>query len=253
MWKSRRVLRLRGDDLHLEGDPLGRHNPMRLRLDVGLSHNAPNSAYWLKHEDQKLLVVGFEPNKGSFERVRRRIWSTNVRPRIRRFRSDRFLPINCAISDVSERTVSRLHEMAGDPGTSSLLVPTDVLTKKFGYTLHRVAEVQTVSIDWFLTRFTELCEFECELLKVDTQGHDLQVLKSAGGWLSKFAVLQVETVVFGQYENAPAESEIVSWLSSKGFVMARRTVVEGYGTDAIFLNSNDILRARKVLDSLPQD
>ena len=33
----------------------------RIKLDIGLSYNAPQSNNWLKHDDD-VLVIGFEPN-----------------------------------------------------------------------------------------------------------------------------------------------------------------------------------------------
>jgi hypothetical protein len=38
----------------------------KIRIDVGLSHNAPNSQNWLESIDN-LLVIGVEPNKSSIK------------------------------------------------------------------------------------------------------------------------------------------------------------------------------------------
>src|SRR5579872_506872 len=52
------------DDGKLRTPPEIKH----IKLDVGLSYNAPMSQYWLTHEDD-VLVFGFEPNPASVQAI----------------------------------------------------------------------------------------------------------------------------------------------------------------------------------------
>ena len=58
-----------------------------------------------------------------------------------------------------------------------------------------------------------------DFLKVDAQGLDLEVVKSAGDRLRNVAKVQLEAtmVPYRQYEGAPDKSAIVEYMESKGF------------------------------------
>lgn len=58
------------------------------------------------------------------------------------------------------------------------------------------------------------------LLKTDTQGHDLEVLRGAGELLSRTAAVVIEVPVRNLYEGVPALPEILEYLTSVGFELA---------------------------------
>ena len=45
------------------------NNLNKVKIDVGLSFNAPNSYRWLK-ENPNLIVIGFEPNEENSQSVK---------------------------------------------------------------------------------------------------------------------------------------------------------------------------------------
>lgn len=57
-------------------------------------------------------------------------------------------------------------------------------------------------------------------LKLDTQGHDLEVLKGGPESLPLVAALQTEASVRPIYEGAPIYQEIIGYLTERGFVMS---------------------------------
>jgi FkbM family methyltransferase len=61
-----------------------------------------------------------------------------------------------------------------------------------------------------------------DYLKVDAQGLDLEVVKSAGDRLRDVAKVQLEatTASYRQYEGAPGKSAIIEYMESQGFRLA---------------------------------
>jgi FkbM family methyltransferase len=55
------------------------------------------------------------------------------------------------------------------------------------------------------------------LLKVDTQGFDIQVLQGAGGVLDRIAAVQVEVPLKPIYEGMPSLTTMLEWLGGFGF------------------------------------
>jgi len=76
--------------------------------------------------------------------------------------------------------------------------------------------VPTIRLDTFMA---SLGIEEVEFLKVDAQGHDLAVLRSAGRFLRDIQHIVVEASVVSehQYVGSPSKDEIVSFLENNGF------------------------------------
>lgn len=55
------------------------------------------------------------------------------------------------------------------------------------------------------------------MIKVDTQGYELQVLKGASGLLHRTVAMQLELSLAALYESAPTFTEMVSYVQSIGF------------------------------------
>jgi FkbM family methyltransferase len=55
------------------------------------------------------------------------------------------------------------------------------------------------------------------MIKIDTQGYELQVLKGASGLLHRAAAMQLELSFVTLYEGAPTFSEMLSYMQSIGF------------------------------------
>jgi hypothetical protein len=55
------------------------------------------------------------------------------------------------------------------------------------------------------------------LLKVDTQGYEMEVLKGAGGLLGRTVALQLELSLVPLYEGAPTIAQMISFAADNGF------------------------------------
>jgi hypothetical protein len=55
------------------------------------------------------------------------------------------------------------------------------------------------------------------MIKIDTQGYELQVLKGASGLLHRVVAMQLELSLVALYEGAPTFSEMLSYMQSIGF------------------------------------
>jgi FkbM family methyltransferase len=77
-----------------------------------------------------------------------------------------------------------------------------------------------------------------DFLKVDAQGLDLEVVKSAGDRLTDIAKVQLEatTASYRQYEGAPGKSVIVDYMESRGFrLTAEESQSHGQEANLTFL------------------
>jgi len=227
-------------------------NITSLRFDIGLSHNAPNSAQWLL-DNPCLQVIGIEANRFNVNKlVRNGIWSKNIPGKpIKPYKSDRFNILYCAIDDVSEPCFQTFFNVRGDPGTSSLLEPTEVLLKGHKYSIKSKSQVPTVplslimqKIPWSRFEFIELC-------KIDTQGKDLDVLKSAKEYLNKIALVSTEVETFGQYKNAAKKKDIYDFMETNGFIEIKTlSNVDNEVMDVLFANPLYLERVKEIINTL---
>jgi FkbM family methyltransferase len=175
----------------------------RVWIDVG-AHEGELS-FPFAAADPSLLVYAFEPNLRAASRVMGRLRNYVV------------LPIAIAERDGS----AELHLNAYEQ--SSSLLPADQVGVKSWvsdaeFKVIGSATVPTMRLDTFMNGAgIESVDF----LKIDAQGLDLEVVKSAGDRLSDVAKVQLEatTVPYRQYEGAPDKSAIVEYMESRGFRM----------------------------------
>ena len=135
---------------------------------------------------------------------------------------------------------------AGDPGTSSLHQPVKFSTRK-------IVDVP----EWTLAEFFRMLPWSdvepssssesaagvyeghilyIDMLKVDTQGHDLEVIRGAGDWLSERVVwIQPEMKVTGYTEQHDPQ-ELSEFITSLGFTRVKRGA-RADCKDDLFLNS----------------
>ena len=60
------------------------------------------------------------------------------------------------------------------------------------------------------------------LLKIDVQGYELEVLKSAAAFLSRFQWIYVECSYVSLYQGQPLADEVISFVEANGFRLAER-------------------------------
>ena len=111
------------------------------------------------------------------------------------------------------------------PGCSSLhhLDRDGVATWPGGFNFAEVARVivPTIRLDTFMARMDI---DEVSWLKIDTQGHDLAVLRSLGTRIDDVRKITLEVCMrtIASYEHTPARGELVSLLFAHGFALVRR-------------------------------
>ena len=174
---------------------------LTLRFDVGLSFNMPNATKWLR-DDPNVYVIGIEPHPGNFKSCCSHLETLDA--------GDRCYLIEAAISDVGESRDQDFYGLSGDPGTSSLCRPIG----RFENLVDRVYSVETISLASILDNLNYK---RVDVLKSDTQGNDLKVLKSAGDHLKNVDFIYAEYDESEDYENANTGEELDKFLEESGF------------------------------------
>lgn len=184
-----------------------------IKLDIGLSYSAPMSQQWLTHEDD-LLVFGFEPNPASVTSIlqgatKREKYHGD--PLETRFIGKNFFLIPCALG-LSNNTSIKFFVTGNDHGCSSIYFPKS-------FPIECIIEVPIFS----LASFFDLLPFDThpviDYIKIDAQGSDLNIVKSAGGYLKErviYVTLEAENT---SYENTTnSHWDIYTYMLSIGFV-----------------------------------
>lgn len=185
----------------------------RIKLDVGLSSNAPQACVWLE-QDPQLVVFGFEPVAENVRSIRSgsSSWPTKVDPTLV---DSRLFVIPAALADVHPPQRLQMHVTAIDTGRSSLLTPQ---TFEIAY---------TEAVDAFrLSDFLKLLPWHAvsviDHLKTDCQGSDLDVLRSAGSWIHQILAITAEPED-QQYRGSQNSSrDIKRYLQRRGFLELSR-------------------------------
>jgi FkbM family methyltransferase len=187
----------------------------RIWIDVG-AHEG-ETTFPFAAADPSLLVYAFEPNLHAASRIMGRLRNYVV------------LPIAVAQRDGSAELQLNAYEQ------SSSLLPADQAGVKSWITEQEFkvtgsVTVPTMRLDTFMN---EAGIESVDYLKIDAQGLDLEVVKSAGDRLRDVAKVQLEatTVSYRQYEGAPGKSEIIEYMESKGFRLAGEEV-QSHGQEA---------------------
>ena len=174
---------------------------LTLRFDVGLSFNMPNATKWLR-DDPNVYVIGIEPHPNNFKSCCSHLETLDA--------GDRCYLIEAAISNVGESRDQDFYGLSGDPGTSSLCRPIG----RFENLVDRVYSVETISLASILDNLNYK---RVDVLKSDTQGNDLKVLKSAGDHLKKVDFIYAEYDESEDYENANTGEDLDKFLEENGF------------------------------------
>lgn len=185
----------------------------RVKLDVGLSNNAPHAELWLSsNEDNDMCVYGFEPNPYNIKYLReftpdKKYQLIQLDPkRI----DDNFFMIQTAVSD-GEPRYSVFYCTDGDPGTSSIYEP-----RQFG--VKDIVEVPVITLENFFDLFPWDKIPYIEQLKTDTQSSDFNVIRGCGKYLSERVVyLDVEISTSNQYIHEETPEEFHNYILNCGF------------------------------------
>jgi len=167
--------------------------------------------------DPSLLVYAFEPNLHAASRIMGCLRNYVV------------LPIAVSEHDGSAELQLNAYEQ------SSSLLPADEAGVKEWITEQEFKVVGTMTVPTMrLDTFMNEARIDAvEYLKIDAQGLDLEVVKSAGDRLRDVAKVQLEatTASYRQYEGAPGKSVIIEYMDSKGFRLAGEEI-QSHGQEA---------------------
>ena len=205
----------------------------RIKIDVGLSLDAPHSISWLQN-DPNLLVIGFEPVKECIESVQALLQQEDMQ-NVR----DRFVLIQCALSDHNGEAPFFVTE---DFGTSSLESP-------LGFASRRIEAVQVFRLD----DIAEALDFgtitRVDYLKTDCQGHDLRVLEGASKLLERTAVVTCEAWAPGyDIPKVDTELQITNFLKRLGFASLNRKATWKIRLSSFLHNSKMLSPLRSKLE-----
>jgi FkbM family methyltransferase len=181
----------------------------KLRVDIGLSHNAPISFYWLSNI-KDIIVHGYEPNIENIKKIKS--------SRLYEIYKNKFCIYEYGLSDFEGQ--SDFYITLGDSGCSSLYVPNENLEYEY---YKSVAQIKNANII-----FDNLKNETIELLKIDTQGSDFKIIKAIENNLDKVVFLDVEInadkyVLDHDYQR----NKLISYLETKNFILLDRSFENG--------------------------
>lgn len=185
-----------------------------IKLDVGLSSNAPQSFEWLRQSDPCEAILGFEPSTRNIQSLRSgsSIHAVKIDP----------LDLNHKVFLIPVALGSRngsvdFYETAEDSGQSSLLRPRD-------FAVENAYKVPCFRLDDIWDALEKEDGLLVSHLKTDCQGTDLGVLQGAHSLLEKclFVTSEAEN---GQYIGSRnGKSDLFWYLLNRRFIYLPRFI-----------------------------
>lgn len=184
-----------------------------IKLDIGLSYSAPMSQHWLSQEND-LMVFGFEPHPASVKSILEGAVKKNPlhgQPLEKKYIGKNFFLVPCALG-ISDKAKVKFFITQEDCGCSSLYTPKQM----------NIAEIIEVPI-FLLSDFFDSFPFDThpviEYIKIDAQGADLDIVKSAGAYIAERVVYITLEAENSQYANTHnSHDEIDRYMKHMGFV-----------------------------------
>ncbi len=152
------------------------------------------------------IIHAFEPLPEIYERLEK---STAHLPQVHRY------PI--ALSNNNGTALFYVSEKPDRPGVASqagsLCAPKERL-KTSPIIFPRTVMVQTMTLEkWAKENALQ----SIDLLWLDTQGHELEILQSAGNILQNIKVILAEVSFIESYQGQPLYQDVVKWMEDHGF------------------------------------
>lgn len=190
-----------------------------IKIDVGLSYNAPQSNKWLKN-NPNTYIIGIEPNiENVLTILNKNIKKRNIshsEPLLDKYINKNMIILPIALDNVEKISKMKFYCMKKDSGCSSLLEPID-------YNLGPVKKITEVPV-YPLSIILELIDWNkysyIDYIKVDAQGSDLNIIKSAGNYLKEkvvFITIEEEHRAYKDCINNNIE-EFDKYLNSQNFI-----------------------------------
>lgn len=171
-------------------------------FDVG-ANTGRAARFFVKHFPHA-TIYSFEPFPESFDRLCADVRLASIKA------------FNLALGSKNEEAI--LHSFKGSE-LNSLLAPdsrASMFLESDELNLEREATVQITTLDDFCEQHSIR---KIDILKLDTQGYDLEVLRGGGGLLAskRVRVIQVEVNFVPLYRGQPRVGEIIEYLSKDGY------------------------------------
>src|SRR5262245_9113584 len=147
-----------------------------------------------------LSVVGFEPDPVECERLNKQKFPYEIR----------FIPKALGAENGIQATLN----ICKKPGCSSLLTPNYELCNQFEFGQSNMEIVGTYPMT--LSRLDSACDVQPDILKIDTQGTELDILKGAGRLLDRTFAVELEVEFVPQYQNQALFADIDAFMRSQG-------------------------------------
>jgi FkbM family methyltransferase len=208
----------------------------RLKIDVGLSFNAPNSQLWLQ-KIPELAVFGFEPNLQAVADLlsgRNRARGPRYVYLDQAFMGSKWFLFPVALG--SKRGHVRLHATEADPGMSSVFEPDGTYAPMKSRSVY---PVPILLLSDLLSRIPWGYEGDpgvfpvVEHIKTDAQGFDVEVLRGAGKYLSERVVCVTAEKEAGGYKGGHSAQDLLDFMWNQGFGL-----LEDTGDSFTFFNTN---------------
>ena len=219
-------------------------NCTHVKLDIGLSNTAPISNKWLIKEPN-LLVLGYEPVIKNCENI---LSSNNgISHQFPDFilekkflQEKRFQLFNYALDNVNELKKGEIIVNMIDTGTSSLYSHNQTTLGPIDYK----QPVQIISLKMIFDKFPWDRFKYIDYIKIDAQGADLNILKSAGNYL-KEKVVYVTAEPDGHYyigSEYNTEENITSYMESQNF----ERINNPFTVDPTYINKNFVDKKHEI-------
>jgi FkbM family methyltransferase len=196
-WIIRKAVRRAGFDMihYVSWENLFRHCGIDMILDVGA--NRGQSYDLFRWSGFNGLICSFEPNPEMFQFLQSR-------------QGHHWQRLPYALSSRSGQ--ARFHITDND-NANSLQAPLgkEKVTGEITVPTYRLDHL------WHQENFSAQKVF----LKVDTEGHDLEVVKGASGILDRIQLIMLETSPLPRYENEPPLPVLVDFMNELGFCVCR--------------------------------
>jgi FkbM family methyltransferase len=180
----------------------------RIKIDVGLSHNAPQSRRWIE-SDPNLLVIGFEPVSANVSDLKLN-YMDNPEYRFHSQLKKQLYILPVALGPIRGLHESRIYVTSNDRGQSSLLEPKDYL----------VATIQDVSVT-SLETVLDFFSFEdiqyIDYLKTDAQGCDFEIVQGLGKYSDLVLAITTEAENLQYIGSNNANGALTKFLLGLGF------------------------------------
>ena len=184
-----------------------------VRLDVGLSVNAPQSAIWLSR-DTTLHVFGFEPVSENRKTILRgdAPWPVNLNPDLI---GKRINIIPCALMEKSAPDGLDIFVTKKDPGCSSLLRPKS-------FEIDYTERIAVGTLNDFLEHFPFNVVPYISHLKIDVQGADIQVIEGGIKFLDRIMSITSEVDTTEYEETRNSTHALSKMLKPYGFILLKK-------------------------------